>query len=411
MTMKILTVTTLFPYANNPKHGVFIETRLRHLKRHFPDVEIKVIAPIPWFPFSQSIFGAYASYANVPVHETRFGMDVYHPRYIVIPKIGMTLTPHTLASTIYKKASELIQDGFDFDLIDGHYFYPDGVAITQAAEKLGKPFTVTARGTDINLIPEFTKPKKDIQQVLKNSDHNMAVCEALRKEMIALGAEPNSVTTLRNGVDLELFSYADESKQAALRTKLNLPQDKPIIISVGHLIERKGHHFVIESLLHLPDVLLLIAGSGPKEKRLKQQVINYQLQERVVFLGSLSQSDLTDYYGVVNALVLASSREGWANVLLESMACGTPVVATNIWGTPEVVQHHDAGVLVDRNARSIAHGVSHLLATPPLRNATRKYAEQFDWFSTSQGQYDIFHSVIRSALNQNGSEPIIDANQ
>ncbi|MGR5245383.1 glycosyltransferase family 4 protein [Vibrio sp. PID23_8] len=392
--MKILTVTTLFPYANNPKHGVFIETRLRHLKQHFPDVEIKVIAPIPWFPFRQPMFGAYASYANAPLHENRFGMDVYHPRYVVVPKIGMTLTPHTLANTIYKKAAELIQQGFDFDIIDGHYFYPDGVAISQAAEKLGKPFTVTARGTDINLIPEFTKPKKDIQAVLKRSDHNMAVCEALRKEMITLGAEPNSVTTLRNGVDLELFSYVDELKQTALRAELNLPQDKPIIISVGHLIERKGHHFVIESLRQLPSVLLLIAGNGPDENQLKQQVIKNQLQDRVIFLGSLSQSELANYYGAANALVLASSREGWANVLLESMACGTPVVATNIWGTPEVVQNIQAGVLVDRDSNSIAQGVQHLLENPPQRNHTRLYAEQFDWFTTSQGQYDVFSSLL-----------------
>ncbi len=392
--MKILTVTTLFPYANNPKHGVFIETRLRHLKLHFPDVEIKVIAPVPWFPFRQKMFGSYASYANAPLYEKRFGMDVYHPRYVVVPKVGMTLTPHTLSTAIYKKASQLIQQGFDFDLIDGHYFYPDGVAISQAAEKLGKPFTVTARGTDINLIPKYNKPKKDIQAVLGKSDHNMAVCEALRSEMIELGAEPNSITTLRNGVDLQLFPYIDELKQRALRKQLNLPMDKPIIISVGHLIERKGHHLVIESLKHLPGVLLLIAGNGPEEKRLKQQVIKEQLQSRVTFLGSLSQGELAGYYGASNALVLASSREGWANVLLESMACGTPVVATNIWGTPEVVQNQNAGILVDRYSAAIAKGIENVLMNPPNRNDTRQYAEQFDWFTTSQGQYDIFQSAI-----------------
>lgn len=394
--MKILTVTTLFPYANNPKHGVFIETRLRHLKLHFPNVEIKVIAPVPWFPFRQPMFGSYASYANAPLHEKRFGMDVYHPRYVVVPKVGMTLTPHTLASTIYKQALQLIQHGFDFDLIDGHYFYPDGVAISQTAEKLGKPFTVTARGTDINLIPEFAKPKKDIQTVLNRSNHNMAVCEALRQEMISLGAEPNSVTTLRNGVDLQLFPYIDESTQVALRAQLHLPQDKTIIISVGHLIERKGHHLVIESLRQLPSILLLIAGNGPEEKHLKQLVLKNQLQDRVMFLGSLSQNELANYYGAANALVLASSREGWANVLLESMACGTPVVATNIWGTPEVVQNKQAGVLVERDSRAIARGIQALLEDPPERNDTRLYAEQFDWFTTSQGQYNIFRTIVNA---------------
>ncbi len=392
--MKILTVTTLFPYANNPKHGVFIETRLRHLKLHYPDVEIKVIAPVPWFPFRQKMFGSYGSYANAPIREERFGMEVYHPRYIVVPKIGMTLAPQTLANTIYKQAKHLIEQGFDFDVIDGHYFYPDGVAIAQAAKKLGKPFTVTARGTDINLIPEYDKPRKDIQAVLNSSDHNMAVCEALRKEMIKLGAKPESVSTLRNGVDLQLFSYANEQKQQTLRKQLQLPQQQTILLSVGHLIERKGHYLVIKSLRHLPDVLLLIAGNGPDEKQLKQLVAKERLQSRVIFLGSRSQHELAAYYSAANALVLASSREGWANVLLESMACGTPVVATNIWGTPEVVQSQAAGVLVDRTPESIAQGVNTLLSSPPQRQDTRQYAEQFDWLTTSRGQYNIFSNII-----------------
>ncbi|MBV7299738.1 glycosyltransferase family 4 protein [Enterovibrio paralichthyis] len=392
--MKILTVTTLFPYANNPKHGVFIETRLRHLMAHFPDVEVKVIAPVPWFPFRHPVFGEYAEYAKAPAREQRFGMDVYHPRYVVIPKIGMTLTPRTLSGAIYHQARQLQEQGFDFDVIDGHYFYPDGVAIEQAATRLGKPFTVTARGTDINLIPQFPAPKKAIQTVLQKSGHNMAVCEALRQTMIALGAAPNSVTTLRNGVDLTLFPFADTAKQADLRQQLKLPSHQPVVLSVGHLIERKGHHLVIDAMKNVPDAVLVIAGSGPEEKALHKQVHNNGLASRISFVGSVSQKELAQYYGAANALVLASSREGWANVLLESMACGTPVVASNIWGTPEVVRTADAGLLVERTPEAIAAGMNALLTSPPLRSDTRRYAEQFDWLSTSQGQHAIFSSLI-----------------
>ncbi len=397
--MKILTVSTLFPFANNPKHGIFIETRLRQLMQHFPDVEAKVIAPVPYFPLQNEIFGSYAQYAKAPLSETRHGIEVYHPRYLVIPKIGMTLTPTTLAHAIYKQAKKIIDDGYDFDLIDGHYFYPDGVAIAEVAKKLNKPFTVTARGTDINLIPEFTKPRKQIQQVFTQSNHNMAVCEALRQEMIKLGAESNKVTTLRNGVDLKLFSFTDSQHQIELRKELNLPLNKQIIISVGHLIERKGHHFVIETLTQLPDIHLLIAGEGPEENKLKKIAVKNGVNKRVNFLGSLQQADLARYYGASNLLVLASSREGWANVLLEALACGTPVVATNIWGTPEVIQNDKAGVLVQRDATSIAQGISAVLGKNLSREETRQYAETFSWETTIKMKKQIFSDILNNCSN------------
>ena len=403
--MKIVTITTLFPFANNPKNGIFIETRLRQLQQYFPDVEAKVIAPVPYFPFKNSYFGTYAEFAKAPYHEKRFGLDVYHPRYLVIPKIGMTLTPHTLAYSITRQAKQLIASGYDFDLIDGHYFYPDGVAIEQVAKKLNKPFTVTARGTDINLIPQFAKPKQQIQQVLQRADHTMAVCEALRQSMIELGADPENVSTLRNGVDLNLFAYQDKLSQPQLRARLSLPQQGSIVMSTGHLIERKGHHLVIEAIQALPDITLLIAGSGPDENKLHKLVQELDLASRVLFLGSLSQQELAQYYAAADISVLASSREGWANVLLESMACGTPVVATNIWGTPEVVKSHQAGVLVERNVSDIQRGISHLLTHLPKRFDTRQYAEQFTWQSTSEDQYSIFNAILN---HQYDSETIAE---
>lgn len=392
--MKILTVTTLFPYANNPKNGVFIETRLRHLRTHFPDADIKVIAPVPWFPLSWPVFGRYASYAKAPEYENRFSMDVYHPRFYVLPKIGMNATPWFLASAIEKKARELIAEGFDFDVIDGHYFYPDGVAIAKVAQALNKPFTVTARGTDINYIPNFAKPRAQIQQVFNTADHMMAVCDALKNEMIALGAPANKVTTLRNGVDLKLFSFANDAKKQSLRKILCLPEQKKILLSVGHLIERKGHHLVIEALRYLPNALLLIAGTGEALASLKKCALAHGVTDRLTFLGDLSQAELANYYGAVDALVLASSREGWANVLLEAMACGTPVVATNIWGTPEVVKTRSAGILVRRDPKAIATGVKFLFLARPRREETRSYAEQFNWYATSQGQYQIFSDLV-----------------
>jgi glycosyltransferase involved in cell wall biosynthesis len=163
---------------------------------------------------------------------------------------------------------------------------------------------------------------------------------------------------------------------------------------VGHLIKRKGNHLIIQALKHLPEVRLVVAGDGEESGSLKRLAKNEDVENRVKFLGEVRHETLKDYYGAADLLVLASSREGWANVLLESMACGTPVVATNIWGTPEVVSCDEAGILVERNVSSIVKGVDTLLKNYPDRNSTRRYAEKFSWDETTERQLRLFYSLI-----------------
>lgn len=391
--MKILTISSLYPNNRDLKHGIFVETRLRHLRQHYPDVEAVVIAPVPWFPLNWKIFGEYARFAGVAHMETRHGVTIYHPRYLVLPKIGMQVTPWFMARSIKKVIHSLVRKGHQFDLIDGHYFYPDGVAIAAAAADFDLPFTCTARGTDINLIPTNKKALAKIKKVFRQAGHLMAVCKALADEMISLGADVNKVTVLRNGVDLDLFGFVNEEQQLKLREKHAVPANQKLIVSCGWLIERKGHHFVIEALTHLPDVHLVIAGDGPDLDQLKSLAVSLGVENRVKFAGALPQTELKELYGMANALVLASSREGWANVLLESMATGTPVVATNIWGTPEVVASPAAGLLCERTADDIASKLKELLDNSTKRELTRVYAEQFTWQQTSDGQYEIFKKL------------------
>ena len=384
--LRLLTVTTLYPNRENPTHGIFVENRLRHL-RSSGRVELRIVAPVPWFPFDSELFGRYAALARVPRQETRHGIEITHPRYLVIPKIGMTVTPYFLYRSL---RAHLKTIDYDFDLIDAHYYYPDGVAAALLARDLGKPLTITARGTDINLIPQSPRPRKMIQEAAGIADASITVCEALRQGLIDLGVPPIKVHTLRNGVDLQTFRPKDRS---ALRDELGL--DGPTLLSVGHLIERKGHHLVIEAMAKLPTMTLLIAGSGPMRKALETLAQRLGVSERVRFLGRLAHEELPDVYGAVDALVLASSREGWANVLLEAMACGTPVVASRIWGTPEVVAQPEAGVLFEpRTADALADSVRHLMAALPERAATRRYAEGFSWDATTHGQLKLFDEVL-----------------
>jgi glycosyltransferase involved in cell wall biosynthesis len=282
--------------------------------------------------------------------------------------------------------------GFDFDVIDAHYYYPDGVAAALLARWLDRPVTITARGTDINLIPEYRLPRAQICWAAGRASASITVCEALKDEMRQLGIDESRLRVLRNGVDLQRFRPIDRGQA---RRRLGLPEGK-WLLSVGLLIERKGHDVAIRGLRDLPGWSLLVVGSGELEGELKSLAKNLGLSERVRFAGGVPQAELPWYYSAADVLVLASSREGWANVLLESMACGTPVVASSVWGTPEVVAADAAGTLMpERTPTGFVTALQRLMARYPDRAATRAYAERFDWDATTQGQLEIFERLAR----------------
>lgn len=386
--LSLLTVTTLFPNPVKPTHGPFVATRLEKLVAS-GEVVAEVVAPVPWLP-SWVRYPSAGRLDLVPRTRLHGGLTVHHPRYLVVPKIGMTLTPHTLFWTFKHTLEQLLAQNRRFDLIDAHYFYPDGVAAVWLARHFGIPVTVTARGTDLNLIPEYPTPRRMICEAAAQADGLITVCQALKDRLVELGPPPERVTVLRNGVDLQLFKPIDRDKA---REKLDLT--RRTLGSVGGLVERKGHHHAICALAALPDTDLLIVGEGPERMALGRLAAKQGVRKRVRFLGRVEQKQLPEIYSAMDALVLASTREGWANVLLEAMACGTPVVASAVWGTPEVVAAAEAGVLMKTlDAQGVVEGVRHLFAAHPDRTATRRYAEGFSWDATTQGQLALFRQIL-----------------
>jgi teichuronic acid biosynthesis glycosyltransferase TuaC len=389
--LRLLTFSTLFPHAARPNHGIFVENRLRHLVGSGEAVST-VVAPVPWFPSRSARFGEWALHASAPAHETRHGLEVLHPRYPVIPKVGMSMAPWLLYRAMVPVVGRLLAQGRRFDAIDAHYVYPDGVAATWLGQRFELPVVMTARGTDVNLIPRYAKPRRLIQGAIRDSAAMIAVSGALKQALVDLGAPDGKVTVLRNGVETDLFRPVAD-RQAA---RAALGVDGRVLVSVGGLIERKGHHRTIEAMRALPEAYsLLIAGEGPERGRLEGLVAQWGLGERVKLLGPWPHRTLPALYGAADASILASSREGWANVLLESMACGTPVVAADIWGNPEVVREPAAGLIYDPNTPAgIAEGVQRLFASLPPREATRAYAEPFSWEETTRGQLAVFRRVV-----------------
>ena len=393
--IRTLLFSSLYPSSVRPGHGIFVETRLRELLKS-GRIQTRVVSPVPWFYSTDLRHGQYSLMARTVRREDYHDIDVSHPRYLLPPKVGMTIAPISMAIGALPAIRRLQREGFDFDLIDSHYYYPDGVAAAIIAAWLRKPFVVTARGTDLNLIAAaHALPRKMIQWTARRAEASIGVSTALANIVRSWGLPPDRVLVMRNGVDLDRFVPIPPSEA---RRELALT-GSPILLSVGHLVELKGHHIAIEALAQLlvnhPAAKLVLIGEGPERQNLQSLATRLGIAASVIFAGAIPNKQLSQWYSAADCLVLASSREGWPNVLLESMACGTPVVATRIGGTPEVVSEGVSGLLVDqRNPARFASIVLKLLATYPVRASVRSYAEGFGWQATTDAQVDLFQRIV-----------------
>jgi teichuronic acid biosynthesis glycosyltransferase TuaC len=392
--MRTVTFSTLYPNCVQPRNGIFIEQRLRHLMET-GEVESHVVAPVPWFPWPHPFFGSYGDCARVPYYEERHGIPIYHPRYPRLPKVGLSSAPLMMATAVKPVLEGMIERGFDFDLIDAHYVYPDGVAAVILGQHFGKPVVMSVLGDDVITYPKFLIPRSLLLWAVDHALGITSVCEALKRRLVDWGAPEGKVRVVLHGVDLELFQPVDRDE---VRQRLGL--SGTVLLSVGHATPRKGHHLAIEALKDLPEATLLIAGDGWYEATLRGLAASLGVEDRVRFLGQVDQEDLKEYYGVADALVLASSREGIANVLLEAMACGTPVIATDVWGTPEAVTCPDAGVLMTaRTVPALVEAARRLFDHYPDRAATRRHAASFPWERTSQDHMEVLREALASSFS------------
>ncbi len=391
--MKLLTLTSLFPSSTQPRHGVFVRERLQDLRaRH--NVEIRVLSPVPFWPrFLPS--AKYGAFASTPRHEVFEGFDIEHPRYLMIPSIGVPMQGVLYEKGVRGTARRMhLENGFD--AIDAHYAYPDGFAAALLKQRLGLPLVLTVRGTDVNLLPKQASLASQIRFALRTADRVVAVAQSLRDLAIEAGADPAKTVVLRNGVDSTKFRPLDASE---CRLALDLPAGRKIVVVVGFLVPRKGHALIIDALATIdPDrrPFLVIAGDGPEESALRERVASSGVAADVRFLGGVAHAELSRVYSAADVSLLASDREGWPNVLLESMACGTPVVATAVHGVPEVITAPFLGRLVtERTPKAFAAAFVDALATDFDRGRIRAHAETMDWKETSDGLAAIFGDVGR----------------
>lgn len=395
--LRTLLFSTLYPSSCRPGHGVAVETRLRELLRS-GQIRTRVVAPVPWFPWSGERLGEWGRMAATPAVEQHHGIDVWHPRYPLLPKVGMYPAPVSLALGAWRTVAQRMRDGVGFDLIDAHYLYPDGVAAALLSAWSGRPLVVTARGSDVNVIGRYPLARRMMIWSASRAAAVITVCRALAETLIGWGVDPQRVHVLRNGVDLDRFRPLD---RAGSRAELGLGGE-PLLLSVGNLVEVKGHDRSIEALRLLrkdhPAAQLVIVGRGPLQAALEAQARAAGLADAVHFPGAQPQEALARWYSAADLMLLSSRSEGWANVLLEAMACGTPVVATDVGASADVLDGRPVGALVrEPTPMVITTAVSGLLRHPPDRAVVRRHAEGFSWDATTEAQLALFRDVAQSA--------------
>ena len=395
MRPRVLVFSSLFPSAARPRHGIMVEMRLRQLMRDY-QLDARVIAPVPWFPFSSAIFGEYAKLAATPRKAVRdTGLQVAYPRYLMVPRVGIPLQPESMARAALPELDSLQRAGWVPDIIDAHYFYPDGVAAALLAKRIQRPLVVTARGSDINVLGRMPAAARRIVWAAQQAAAVIAVSPRLKEGLVALGVDEAKIVVLRNGVDLELFKPDD---QGAASERCGLPRSGRIAACVGNLLPVKGQALAIEALAHLPDWHLVLVGDGPTRGQLVSLSQRLGVDGRVRFIPTMPQKDLRHLYSSIDVLLLPSEREGWPNVVLEALACGRPVVATDAGAVGEMLSDPRVGRVVrGRDPAPFAAAVTDMLSSAGSCEEIRSHASRFDWSTISRGQMDVFARALNAA--------------
>ena len=275
-----------------------------------------------------------------------------------------------------------ILDRFAFDVIDASFFFPDGPAAITLGRRYGVPVSIKARGADIHHWGNAAATARQVREAGRGSDGLLAVSEAMKADMIAMGMPGARIRVHHTGVDLDRFAPVARSEG----TKR--------VISVGALIPRKAHEIVIEAVARLPNVSFDIAGDGPERARLRATIDRLGVDDRVRLLGSVPHGDLPALIAAADVMALASSSEGLANAWIEALACGTPIVIPDAGGAREVVTTPAAGRIVDRDVEAFAEAIRDLLDRPPSPASTRRAAEGFTWAANTAALYEHLSELV-----------------
>lgn len=393
---KLLVFSSLFPSQVRPNAGVFIRERMFRVGKYIP---IIVVSPVPWFPFQEIIRYWCPQFRPQPsCYEEQEGVQVYYPRFFSIPGLLKSCDGFFMAVGALPTLLKLKKK---FTIIDAHFAYPDGYAATLLGKWLNKPVTITLRGTEVPLA-KIPGRKEKLLTALVYATQVFSVSDSLKQFVVSLGANGDKIQVIGNGIDVIKFQPIAKS---TARAALSISESTKVLVSVGALVDRKGFHRVIDLLPELvsqyPNLIYLIVGGDSPEGniriKLEQQVEALNLKKHVRFLGAYSSDQLKVPLSAADLFVLATANEGWANVFLEAMACGLPVITTDVGGNKEVIVNSELGTVVpfadsQRLLSAISNGLDKSWNIPLIL----KYAQNNAWDYRVKILVDNFNRITSS---------------
>lgn len=356
--MNFIVITHVFPTILEINKGIYI----REMEELAKLSNITVISPIPFYRRIIDLF------KSRPIKRTAKwnGFTAHYPTIITIPKVGSSLYGLFYFLSILRLLFKLKRN-FNSEVILSYWVYPDGFASVLASKILKLPAIIVGLGSDINEMPSSFINRQLITWTLKKADRVVSLSTAMKNEIIKLGIPQDKIRVVPNGVDESLFYPADKLLS---RRKAGLSMEKRIILYVGRLSSEKGVNHLIDAASRIrnkePEILLLIIGAGGLLNNLMSQAKDLGMEGNVLFLGEKPHSDIPVYLNAVELLILPSLCEGCPNVVLEALACGTPVIASNVGGVPEIITSEDLGMLV-------SPADPHALADAVIKALSRKW--------------------------------------
>jgi glycosyltransferase involved in cell wall biosynthesis len=287
--------------------------------------------------------------SDSPLYYERQGnIHLYRPKILTLPKGNRLFIRSLLFFFTTFKLLLTRNDLLKFDLIHSHMAVPSGFAGALLSKIFRKPIVVTCHGSDVNIYAQLPILRQMVKYSLHHCNIVVTVSEDLKEKVKALGIKYNKIKVLRNGVNAKIFKIFDKNKT---RKQLALTNKKHIILYIGHLTQGKGLRFLLHSINHLlkinRQIYLFIIGEGEEQKSLSQMIKALGIERKVFLIGPLPNHEIPKWLGACDLLCLPSLSEGLPCVILEALACGRPVVATNVGGIPEILGDDETlGIMV-----------------------------------------------------------------